>query len=287
MATPPPSADEPSVSEVALLSKRRRAGKQLVLLGLLALLIVVAGFAAVRLTQTRPAPSATAPGEVEVALSSEPSGAEVFFEGERLGVTPVEVRLPRLAAGETRPFSFEAEGHEDAVLPGRLDLEAVQIHATLRPLEDAEGALPTEAPLPPAPPGAAPAPSPEAEPEGGAVAGTSEPEAEPSAAEAETPAAEATPSERPTRRATRSRRRARPRPSAREQPSPARRPAPEAEEEAETEPAPSAPSLALEPPEPESDADAAPVLEPTRRSIVVDEEGDKTVVDDGAVPIVD
>lgn len=236
-------------NEIPDLRPRRRWALAVVFLAV-AGLVGGAGFALVRIARVAvPAPAEVA--WVEVTLTSQPAGAMIWLEGRPVGTTPLQTRLPRLTTGSARDFVFQAEGFEDAVLSGRLDLESLQLHASLRRAR-AIGAKDEDAPTP--------------------RAAAQESEAlkpVPSSEEAEPEAVQRSPRRPPSSRP------------------PPRRPSrrPEPVRRAAASPEPAAPSPPDEAAQPASEP-TPPVVAPEVRSLIVDDPKSSSVRS-GSVPIVD
>ena len=89
---------------------------------------------------------------IELTLTSEPRGSEVWLDGHLLGTTPLRKRVTR-SPGKVGAFIFRAPGRKDVLLSSRLDLDVI-LHAALPiPLPP-----PAEDPSPLSPP---PTPEPE------------------------------------------------------------------------------------------------------------------------------
>jgi serine/threonine protein kinase len=77
-------------------------------------------------------PAAPEPFHTVLSLTSDPSGAEVFEDGVRLGVTPLELTLPRSDAPALHEFVFKKRGHQPAVERVRLERDAQAVEVRLR-----------------------------------------------------------------------------------------------------------------------------------------------------------
>ncbi len=78
-----------------------------------------------------PAMEQPSSASIGISFRSEPSGAEVWLGGERLGITPFEVRLPIGLASAPQRFRFRKRGYREATV--RADLrEGETVSARLR-----------------------------------------------------------------------------------------------------------------------------------------------------------
>lgn len=93
-------------------------------------LVMLAGFFSVKLFGPQ------APAIVRVSIDSQPRGADVLLEGQRIGVTPMVYPMSDVVANDVRTFVVRKPGHEDARLTTRLDRERVDLHAPLVRLPD-------------------------------------------------------------------------------------------------------------------------------------------------------
>jgi hypothetical protein len=101
------------------------------------------------------------PGEVEVVLSTTPTGAEIWNNGRRLGTTPYRGQLARTAAPLT--VVFRHRGYRDAtrqLVPDRdREIEAVMVPLPARTrLKPPKAGIPRE-PSPAGPPAPARTPA--------------------------------------------------------------------------------------------------------------------------------
>lgn len=90
--------------------------------------------------------AAPAPREtVEIRLDSEPSGAEVFRDGQRLGVTPLSISVRADPEGRrVEQLVFEHPGYRDAVVEIPIGTSDVPVKARLAP-EERPTVVPTPA----------------------------------------------------------------------------------------------------------------------------------------------
>ncbi len=70
--------------------------------------------------ETPEAPERPSPEALRITFRSEPPGAEVWMNGERLGVTPFEAQLPGSLANTRQRFRFRKRGHREETLRATL-----------------------------------------------------------------------------------------------------------------------------------------------------------------------
>lgn len=140
MATPPPDGSIDSIlqsgSGIAKAPSQPSAWRWFAL-GLVPLLVMLSGFFAVRLLRP-PAPSLAV---VQVYIDSQPSSAEVFLDGRRLGMTPMTYALTDAPPGSIRTFKVHKDGYRVSELRTPISGDRIDLHASL-------SAVPRIAPTP-------------------------------------------------------------------------------------------------------------------------------------------